>query len=596
MAEGFLARYNDELAALRRRASRFAEQFPKIAGRLRLGDDVADDPHVERLVQSFAYSAARVRQKLDDELPELTDGLLETLYPHYLAPIPSMSIVRFQPADTLATLSTVPRHAEMLAEPISGEACRFRTSQPVEIAPVTLESAALLGLPLKAPQLPAGGAAACLRLTVRTNGNAGVGGIETTGLKRLRFHVASPWRKASALLELIVNHAVGVALARHADDPDAIFMPADAVRQAGFAEDETILPYPASSFVGYRLLTEFFAFPQKFLFFDVFGLDRFRGEKLDIYIYLDEADQALERSVEAADFELFATPVVNLFRQACEPIVIDGTRTEYRLLPDSRRQHTREIYAVDSVRLSARRGGDEVACEPFFSRSLRGKSGSIYWQTSRRFDADDRTGDIDIAFVDEGRHALGPRDLVASIDAVCLNRDLPTRLPFGGGHPRLQLASGHEAVGGLAALSPPTQPIRLVESEGRAWRLMSHLQLNHLSLFDRDGGALKDILSLYAFRDAPETKLLIDSICGLDARPSTARLANGGMVPGLDIAVDFDPATIDRPSAYLFGAILDRFFSLYASINSFTRLTVSIKGRSSPVARWPARAADRPLL
>lgn len=591
MTESFLQRYNEELSALRRRASRFADAFPKIAGRLRMTGEIADDPHVERLIQSFAYSAARVRQKLDDEYPELTNGLLETLYPHYLAPIPSMSVVRFRPSDTLASVQRVPRHTEILAEPVNGEACRFRTTQDVEIAPVEIAAATLSGQPIAAPPSPFAGAAGCLRLSLRGS-NAKLP-LSQLGLKQLRLHLASPWRQACALYELLANHTVGIALARHASDENAIFLSRDMLRPIGFEEDEGMLPYPASSFAGYHLLTEFFALPQKFLFLDIVGLERWSEETLEIFVYLDESDSKLERVVNEHDFALHASPVVNLFRQTCEPILVDGTRTEYRLLPDARRQRTREIYAVDRVLLTGR-DGKEQQCRPFFGRTMRG-AGGTFWQVQRRFE-DDLTTDTDIAFIDSERHPAAHLDAVASVDALCMNRDLPERLPFGGGHPHLQVASGNEAVAGVEALLPPTPSVRLNDQEGRNWRLMSHLMLNHLSLFDNEGAALKDILSLYAFRDAPETKQLVDAIIRVEARASTARLGSGGMVPGTEILIEFDPAAIDRASAYLFGSVLDRFCGLYTSINSFTRLTVSLKGQSKPMARWPARAAARPLL
>jgi type VI secretion system protein ImpG len=594
MAEGFLQRYSDELAALRRRAARFADAFPKIAGRLRMTGDVADDPHVERLIQSFAYSAARVRQKLDDEFPELTDGLLETLYPHYLAPLPSMSIVRFEPSEALASVQVVPRHTEIIAEPVRGEACRFRTTQDVEVVPVEVAAASLTGQPIAAPASPFAGAAGCLRLSVRPRDpRMALGDI---GLRSLRLHITSPWQQAVPLHELMANHTIGIALARHADDTAPVFLPATRLKPLGFDADQSMLPYPAPSFSGYRLLTEFFAMPRKFLFLDIDGLDAWRSAApLDIFIYLDASDAKLERSVSARDFALNATPVVNLFGQTCEPVPLDGTRTEYRLLPDARRQTTREIYMIEKVLLTGPEGKEE-SCQPFFGRSQRSGSASVHWQACRRFDEEDGTSDMDIAFVDRARRSAGPLDAVASVDAICLNRDLPEQLPFGGGHPYLQLVTGNEAVSSVHALLPPTASVRMNEEQGRNWRLMSHLMLNHLSIFDNEGAALKDILSLYAFRDSAETRQLIDAILRIEAKGSVARLAGGAMVPGTEIELTFDPAAIDRGSAYLFGAVLDRFFSLYASINSFTRLTVLLKGQSAPLARWPARAAERPLL
>lgn len=593
MAESFFHRYHDELVAIRHRAARFADAFPKIAGRLRMTGDVADDPHVERLIQSFAYSAARIRQKLDDEFPELTDGLLETLYPHYLAPIPSMSIVRFTPGKTLAGVQTVPRHTEILTEPISGEPCRFRTTQDVEIAPIEIVSVTLSGQPISAPPTPFSGTAGCLRISLAPRDPRNQ--LPQMGLKRLRFHLASQWRQASALYELLANHTIGVAIARHPDDKAAMFLPRENLRPIGFEEAQSMLPCPPSGFVGYRLLTDFFALPQKFLFIDITGLERWQDDKLEIFVYLNETDRKLEPSVNKHDLVLHATPVVNLFQQSCEPVLLDGTRTEYRLLPDSRRQNTREIYSVERILLTSQ-DGEEAICHPFFRRSVRGDAATVFWQIQRRFDADDKTSDIDIAFVDTAHRAARQLDAVASVDALCLNRNLPEKLPFGGGHPHLQLSSGHDAVANIEPLIPPTPSVRMDHHEGRSWRLMSHLLLNHLSLFDNEGAALKDILSLYIFRDTPETKQIVDAIVHVEAHTSTARLGTGGIVPGTEIHLEFDPAAIDRASAYLFGSVLDHFFSLYTSVNSFTRLTVALKGQSTPVATWPARAAQRALL
>ncbi|MDQ0454590.1 type VI secretion system baseplate subunit TssF [Rhizobium paknamense] len=592
MADSFLDRYNDELFALRRRAEKFASAFPKIAGRLRLTGDVADDPHVERLIQSFAYSAARIRQKLDDEFPELTDSLLETLYPHYLAPVPSMSIVRFEPSPMLTNVQRLPRLSDITSEAVGGEECHFRTTQDVDVAPLKIAAATLSGLPIEAPPAPFQGAAGCLKLSLRTTAPRGLSFPEI-GLGKLSLFIASPWQQATALFELLANHCLGMALARHAEDREAVFLPASHLSPTGFSADEAMLPTPVSSFTGYRLLTEFFALPQKFLFLTIDGLNRWQGGDCELYIYLDSSDARLERLISAQDFALNATPIVNLFLQSSEPLKLDGSRTEYRLLPDSRRQRAREVYCVEEVRL-ANRQGEEWRAEPFFGRTQRGGNQEIYWQINRRFD-EDETSDTDIAFIDRKRGPLGPTDITASVDTLCLNRDLAEQLPFGGGHPHLDLVKSSDGIATVQALIPPTPTLRMNEKDARQWRLVSHLIFNHLSLFDNGGAALKDILTLYAFRDAPETRQLIDAISRVEAKNTLARLGPA-MVPGTDVTIEFDPALIDRAAAFVFGAVLNHFFGLYTSVNSFTRLTIALRGQSQPIIRWPARAADRPLV
>lgn len=592
MNEHFLQRYSEELAALRNKAARFADAFPKIAGRLRLTADMADDPQTERLLQSFAYSAARIRLKLDDEFPELTNELLEALYPHFLASIPSMAIVKFQPDNQLGGVQKVQRLTEIASEPIDGDTCRFRTTQDVEISPVEIGAVNLLGQPIQAPASPFSGVAGCLHISLRLLNHQT--SFEEIGLKRLRFYLAAPWSQAVKMYELLGNHTLGIGLARHATDMAPVFLDASRLALAGFQSDESMLPYPARSFAGYRLLSEFFALPQKFLFFDVDGIYGQFQDKLEMFIYLNETNQKLENSVSARDLELHATPAINLFHQVCEPLRIDGTRTEYRVLPDARKHRTREIYNVERVLLSGK-DGQEQLCQPLFGGSLTDNATSIFWQINRRFDADDGTGDVDIAFTDQSRHPLDTTEMVASIDTLCSNRSLPGKLPFGGGHPYFNTLEGHGVVS-VKALLPPTPTLRRQEHFQREWPLISHLLLNHASLSDGNAGALKDILNLYVLRDTPETRQLIDAIISVKTKNSTARLKEGVVVSGTDVTIEFDSERADKANAYLFGSVLERFLALYTSINSFTRLTVKFHGHSLPVAVWPPRAAERPLI
>jgi type VI secretion system protein ImpG len=585
VADGFLQRYAEELGALRKRASRFASAHPKIAGRLRISGEQVDDPHVERLLQGFAFASARVRQKLDDEFPELTGSLLETLYPHYLAPVPSMMMVRLHPVAGLESIQRVARHTEIAAEPVEDERCRFRLTQAIDLAPVRVAEADLRGQPIEAPLAPRWSAAACLRLKLGTL--APVPSVAALGLRRLAFHIQAPLREASALHELLCNHTLGVALARHSGDREPVFLPSSSLRAGGFETDEAMLPYPPSSFAGYRILSEFFALPQKFLFVELTGLERWSGETLEVFVYLDRTDPALERLVSVETFALNAAPAVNLFRQRAEPIVVDGRRTEYALVPDARRHQTREVYGVESVTLTDR-SGVRLAAPRFFEGS---SPDAPAWQLRRRFDPLDNTSDVTIAFAGDGDD-----ELVAGIETLCLNRDLPERLPFGGGHPHLVPVDAQAAIGRIEALSAPTGALRFAGDEDRQWRLLSHLNLNHLSLTGGDGSALKEMLRLYVRPERREANLLIDAIVGVSSRSTHSRVGSGGMVPGTDVTLVFEPGLIDRGAAYLFASVIDRFLGLYATINSFTRLRAEMRGQDEPVALFPARLAERPLL
>ncbi len=325
-----LAYFNRELEALRVLAGEFAERHPKIAGRLRLTKDTVDDPHVSRLLEGVAFLGARVQHRLDDEFPELTDALLSVLYPHYLAPMPSVAITRFAASPELQGPAHLPSGLAVEAEPVGGETCQFRTAYPLTLWPVEIEAVRLSGMPLAAPPNPAAAAAvACLRISLRCSNPTMT--FTQLGLDRLRVFLGG--EHGSRLLELLMAHTVSVALADDLSDAHPVILPPDALQAVGFAPEEALFPWPARSFSGFRLLSEYFAAREKFQFIDICRLDAktlvSAGNRMDIFVYLDRAMPDLERTVQANSLALGCTPIVNLFPQRCEPISLD--HTSYRV-------------------------------------------------------------------------------------------------------------------------------------------------------------------------------------------------------------------------------------------------------------------------
>jgi type VI secretion system protein ImpG len=491
----------------------------------------------------------------------------------------------------------VPRGTTIESEPIQDDVCRFRTTQQVELWPVAVQAAALSGRPLLAPPAPRLEAAASLRLALRCLDPEMT--FTRLGIDRLRFFLRAPWRQAVALYELLLNRTVGIALADHAEDAAPIFLGPDALAGVGFDQAEALIPPAPRSFPGYRLLTEFFACPQKFLFIELRGISaktlRQAGNALDVFFYLKQPAPDIERAVNSDTFALGCSPVVNLFSQHAEPIELNHELSEYPLVPDARRHATREIYSIDRVVVTERSGRARVAT-PFFARAADEGEEALHWQLRRRrLQFDDDGTDAAIALFDAGFHPAAMADRVISVETTCLNCDLPAQLPYGGPHPILRATEGPAANATVRALTPFTPTSRLHSGEGLLWRLLSHLQLNHLSLVD-DGGALREMLRLYDYRDAPDTRALINAIEAITHRRSTARIPGGGLACGLDIELMINPRQTDTGTAYLFGAVLERFLSLYAGLNSFTRLAVRSTGISEPLKIWPARAGDRPLV
>jgi type VI secretion system protein ImpG len=597
--------YNRELAYLRRLAADFAEQHPKIAGRLRLSGEATDDPHVERLLQGFAFIAARIHRKLDDDFPELTQGLLEVLYPHYLAPIPSMAIVELASKPDLSSPIEIAAGTLLDSAPVQGESCRFRTGYPVTLWPIVIEAVSLTGRPIVAPANPkATGAAGVLRLTLRcANENLKLSELAPD---RLRFFLRPQSPHAYKLYETLLNHAISIALADHANDPSPVVCSADNICTVGFDAAESLLPYPARSFTGYRLLTEYFAFPEKFLFFDLKGLsaktlvsDR---DVLEVFIYLNRTSVELERGVSKENFALGCTPIVNLFRHRAEPIRLDNRSAEYRVVPDARRVGATEVYAIENVTVSAP-DGRSVVFEPFFAvHHTVSDQAPAYWHASRQMAANGDGGtEVFLSFVDGDFDSAADSNCTVSVDTVCLNRDLPSRLPFGGGNPRLELVQASSAVARVLCVTAPTPTLRPPLGRGTRSRLVSHLVLNHLSITGGEDGAdaLRAILKLYDFHDSAQTRALIDSVHGITAKPGIARVPSAGisgLCRGLDVMVEFEVAPFESGQGFLFASVIERFLALYVSINSFSRTTARVRGRADELRTWPPRAGSRVLL
>jgi len=606
MSDALLPYFDRELNAIRRLAADFAVAHPKIAGRLRLAPEAVDDPHVERLLEGVAFVAARVHHRLDDEFPELTDALLGVLYPHYLAPVPSGAIVQFRPPPDFALPMRVAPALALESEPVHGEACRYRTAWPVQLWPISIESVRLSGLPLTAPANPlAAGAVAVLRIALKC-ASADLG-FAQLGLERLRFFLHGAGNVSAPLYELLCAHTLSVAYAVGPTDPAPVIVPANAIEPVGFAPEEALLPWPARCFAGFRLLTEYFALPEKFLFVDFTRMDGktllVDGDRLEIFVYLDRALPDLERAIDADTLALFCTPIVNLFPQRCEPIRMTHTETEYRVVPDARRPSAMEVWQVERVRET---GPDGAArpWRPFYRLThadVETETEAGFYHSVRRDTAAPLTGsEVYLAPHDPYFDPDAPAESVLSVDALCLNRDLPAGLPFGGGHPELRLVENFAAVSRVVCLTAPTPTLRPPLRERHFWRLVSHLSLGHLSVVGGAEGAaaLREVLRLYDFRHAAETRAAIEGLIGVSGAPGTARVPGraGAFCRGLEVTLEFEQRAWQDSGLYLMAAVLDRFLALHATVNSFTRTKARLRGQPGLAAVWPARAGMRVLL
>jgi type VI secretion system protein ImpG len=617
--------YNRELEHLREMGGEFAREYPKIAGRLGLDAFDCMDPYVERLLEGFAFLAARVQLKLDAEFPGVTQHLLELVYPAYLAPTPSMAVVKLQPdlgEGALADGFRVPRHTLLRSAAAKGDQtpCEYRTAHEVRLWPLALESV---------EYSPHAGDLAKIDVPVRQNVKSGIrfrlrttAGLkfEELSLERLPLFLRGVAEIPMRIYELIVAHSVGlVAVPGPASAGRPEFVGRDGVRQAGFENEDALLPYDARSFQGYRLLHEYFALPGRFMFVELGGLGpavrRSAGSTLEIIVLLDRSEPALKSEIDASRFELFCTPAVNLFPKRGDRIHLDPGRYEYHVVPDRNRPLDYEIYRIEEVTGHGTGKGSSQPFLPFYAfdnRSHRDRP-RAYFQTRRAprvLSAKERDAGARSRYVgsevflalSDADHAPFRDDLKQlAVQLLCTNRDLPLQMPVGKGKTDFTLESG-APVESVRCVAGPSVPRPSWAEGDTTWRLISHLSLNYLSVVEgqeeKNAAALRELLLLYADENDRATHKQIEGVASVRSRPVIRRLPFQGPIAfgrGLEVSLAFDEAAFEGTGMFLLGAVLDRFFAKYVTMNSFTETVVGSTNRGE-VMRWPVRIGRRHTL
>lgn len=615
MRDELLAYYERELSFLRQMGAEFAEKYPKIASRLLLEPDRCEDPHVERLLEAFSFLSARIHLKLDDDFPEITQALLSILFPHYTRPIPSMTVAEFHldpEQGKLAAGLKIPRESVLFSRPVDGYPCKFRTSYECTIWPLTVSEAQWVTPDRLKPSVRAPEAVAALRMVLSCLPDVS---FEQLELKSLRIYLNGESNLVHSLYELLCNNSSQILLreANPNSKKQPVVLPGSSLRPVGFAQDDAMLPYPRRSFAGYRLLQEYFAFPEKFFFVEINGLDQIvrsgAKDKAEIIVLItpfERADrqQALEIGVSPKTLKIACAPIINLYPLTAEPILLDQTRPEYPIVPDVRRGFATEIFSVDQVLSTNPQTQEVVDYEPFYSfrhAALRDrKQKQAFWHTSRQASNkpnDDGT-EVTISLVDLSGRMVKPDADTLTVRCTCTNRDLPSRLPFGNEAGDFEL-EGVSAIRKVIALHKPTIPMRPSTDRGAFWRLISHMSLNYLSLVEEGREALQEILRIYNFNRSAYLEKQIAGITELKSGRHFARVDSEmgiGFVRGTRVEIEFDEEQYVGGGVYLFASILENFLGLYASLNSFSQLVARTRQRKEVLKQWPPRAGQTILL
>jgi type VI secretion system protein ImpG len=613
----FLRYYSQELQHLREVGGEFAQDYPKIAGRLGLDSFECADPYVERLLEGFSFLAARVQLKIDAEFPRFTQHLSELVYPHFLAPTPSMAVVQLQPDMGNPALQkgfVVPRGSAMRSVLGKGDntACEYRSAHPLTLWPVELVEARFItlggaqaGLNL---QLPAG-AKAGIRLRLRSHGIA----FKDLPLDRLCLHLRGADETPVRIYEKMLGSVEGVLVTPTAR-PAAWhrLLPAKTLQPLGFDEDEALLPSGRRTFKGYRLLQEYFAFPQRYQFVELTGLGpalrQCADKEVEITILLNRGDAQLEKTLDASNFALHCTPVVNLFQRRADRINVTGEQFEYHVVVDRTRPMDYEVFQVEAVTGYGSGPGAEQAFRPFYTArdigalhqdkafyQIRREQRVVSQRQRRDGPRSSYVGSeafISIVDAAEAPYSSDLRQLGLSV--WCTNRDLPLSMPIGVGKTDFILDSG-APVAAVRCLAGPSQPHPSFAEGSVAWRLLNQLSLNYLSLLDTDAAqgavALREMLALYCHPADLNAQRQVEGVRSISSKAVTRRMPSPGPITvgrGIEITVTLDDAAFEGTGAFVLGGVLSEFFAQYVSINSFTETVIRTLGRGE-IMRWPAR-------
>lgn len=618
-----LGYYNQELNYLRELGAEFAARYPKVASRLGMRGVEVEDPYVERMLEGAAFLTARVRVKMDAEFPRFSQRLLEVVYPNYLAPTPAMGIVQFTPGELTGAQGdhfTIKRGERLRSAAVLGNKtrCEFRTAHDVELWPLRLARAGFHGVPsaVQAERFRTGTRTVRSSLQLRLEFTAPLGA--DPALDRLALHLSGSAHIASRIYALLCGGALGVAVrARGKTVGEWCHLPEGALTPLGFSEAEALLPYSARGFQGYRLLHEYFAFPPRFHFVQLSGLNAAlagieRITELEVMVMLDREVGDLVATVDASHFALFCTPVVNLISMRADRIHVDDSRFEFHLVVDRSQPLNHEVYSVHAVDGFNKNNEVETRFRPFYQTTVGQKAGSgAYFSTRRESrmisDTMQRDGprsayigsEVFVSLVDQHEAPYSGRMRQLGVALTATNRDLPLLMSVGGEHDLTPVSS--MPVKAIRMLQGPSAPVAAIPEGELTWRLISHLSLSYQMLTDLEPAAgaeaLKELLALYTALGDPAITSRGGAIQSATLQPRVRRLPGSGPMVygrGVGIEVTVDEVPFSGVNPFLFGSVLEHFFARHVAINTFVQMRLH-SAQHGVLHEWPPRYGARPV-
>lgn len=602
MKDNFLSYYNKELAYFREYSEEFAKKHPKVAGHLGLDESEIEDPHVARLIEAVSFLTARVQQNIDSGLPELTQSLFSVLYPDYFAPIPATGVFSFELKEGVDKPYTISKGTRFRAIQSGMTECRFQTCYDTTLYPVTISEASYSGLPFELPELPNRKTKVQSRL--RFDIEATSEGLDDDGfeVEHLRCFLKGQQQHVAKLFELIHNDTVLVTVKDKSEGAEEVRIDPDNIRQLGFGTDEAVLPYDKKSFGGFRVLSEFYHVPDKFLFFELENINlgfKQGSTQKEVTLYCKEHYPDLEQFLSASNFVIGATPAINLFEHNPELIDVEPLINDYKITPSASQPDSYEVHHIIAVN-SIDEAGNKEPLQPIYKPNTI-KEQAWVWNHQRSYI--ERAG---------GKRSAGLETILTLIPqsqseqhrpkflqliTECSNRNLTTKLRLSEGGCQLLFAKPTPTVRQIKSETRLSTPKRPQVTDKSRWQLARHLNLSYLS--DQGVEGLKEVLGLYNFFQLQEVENMVDGIQEMTIEPSVSRAVIGGhsgVIHGNNLTLICDEEYYTGTSIYLFGCVLNAFLSQLCQVNSFVRLSIKLQGHKEKVYNWPVLGGRVKLL
>jgi type VI secretion system protein ImpG len=602
--EQMLDYYQQEMIYLRRSGARFADQYPRIAQNLNISAAGSADPHVQRLLESFAFLTGRLQKELDNRYIQFTNTLLGVLYPQFITPFPSASVASFRLSPYLGKTTSgyeVPRGTALFTEAQENKTCRFRTIYPVELWPFEVPEAGVMNID-ESPLIPSHFQTQWV-LKIRVQRYDGK--MSELSPTFLRFYLAGDPYTTQCLYDSILGYLP--------EEPTPVFIQADtadsltrlpdgSIIPVGFKEDESLIPYPHNTLDAYRLLHEYFVFPDKFNFLDIQNFSTTNANQyVDIYIPLADRSRVDKFRINQRNFILGCTPIINLFHKISEPIDLNHQSVSYRLVGDQRNEDSTEIHSILKVVAAVGGGKETEVFAPYFSfdYDVEERNNGLFWHSRRSpSEIPDVSGtEVNLSFVDYNFTPQNPSNQTVYAYTLCTNRDLASYVPAGG---ILQVEDmiPPTTITCLERPSPEVPPS--LDGDG-LWRLISQLSINHLSLSGNQKAVLvlKELLQLYSGFNKNKSHPEINALQDINYKPVMRRCMVDtwrGFVQGISITLTVDEMPFAGQGGFMLASVLNEFFSLYVALNSFTELTLISTQSDGVWKRWPAHIGSQALL